>query len=455
MRFHFHKLGLLALGLMLTATLVGATKVRETNTDDRVVHDDLVVHEWGTFTTFSGSDGVLLEYRPLAGESDLPSFVRTRADGTTASRFSKRRLFGRVRMETPVTYFYTDQIRQVDVSVEFPQGLLTEYYPPVKSALPEIDVKKIFSDGEPVGNGKIDWGTVTLIPQSKLVPDLPNADTRQLLGHRLSIAGTPSAPNDDHYAAARKTDSALVYVNAGADQTTGIGYPSDHHLEKFLFYRGVGQFEMPLRAASRSDGTISMTNAGNLPIPGAIYVSCDGERLLLEEIPLIAAGEVIQVQQPQAGNQRELETRMTQLLVRQGLYEKEAKAMVATWKKSWFTEPGTRVLYVVPEEITDQLLPLNISPRPTKQLRVLIGRMEIMTADEEHRMQQQVLAYAKARKEFAKIPDNRGKQLPIPEEIHRFGRMTEPALSRVAALAKDHEIREEAKRLIEHLRSAS
>ena len=35
-----------------------------------------VVHEWGTFTNFSGSDGVNLEFRPLA-TNDLPRFIMT------------------------------------------------------------------------------------------------------------------------------------------------------------------------------------------------------------------------------------------------------------------------------------------------------------------------------------------------------------------------------------------
>jgi hypothetical protein len=39
--------------------------------------EGLVVHEWGTFTSFSGSDGVRLEFRPLADE-DLPPFVLDR-----------------------------------------------------------------------------------------------------------------------------------------------------------------------------------------------------------------------------------------------------------------------------------------------------------------------------------------------------------------------------------------
>ena len=35
----------------------------------------LVVHEWGTFTSVSGHDGITLEWRPLTVESELPSFV--------------------------------------------------------------------------------------------------------------------------------------------------------------------------------------------------------------------------------------------------------------------------------------------------------------------------------------------------------------------------------------------
>ena len=37
----------------------------------------LVVHEWGTFTSIAGKDGVALEWRPLNGSTDLPGFVHT------------------------------------------------------------------------------------------------------------------------------------------------------------------------------------------------------------------------------------------------------------------------------------------------------------------------------------------------------------------------------------------
>jgi hypothetical protein len=35
---------------------------------------------------------------------------------------------------------------------------------------------------------------------------------------------------------------------------------------------------------------------------------------------------------------------MVRALVDQGLYEKEARAMVNTWQDQWFAEEGTRVL---------------------------------------------------------------------------------------------------------------
>ncbi len=70
----------------------------DTNSDGR-----LVVHEWGTFTNFSGSDGVKLEYRPLV-DKDLPDFVLDRGwQAGLHPRFTKTLLRGRQRMETPVT----------------------------------------------------------------------------------------------------------------------------------------------------------------------------------------------------------------------------------------------------------------------------------------------------------------------------------------------------------------
>ena len=56
--------------------------------------------------------------------------------------------------------------------------------------------------------------------------------------------------------------------------------------------------------------------------------------------------------------QREL----VRILVANGLYPKEADAMVDTWSDSWFEE-GARLLYIVPRQAVDEIVPLTIAPR--------------------------------------------------------------------------------------------
>src|SRR6266581_5273706 len=82
---------------------------------------DFIAHEWGTFTSVQGADGIQLEWNPLV-TSELPPFVYN----------SVRRVGGRIvwegkgayqtlqRMETPVIYFYSDTQQKVDVTVDFP-----------------------------------------------------------------------------------------------------------------------------------------------------------------------------------------------------------------------------------------------------------------------------------------------------------------------------------------------
>src|SRR5436853_2363196 len=80
--------------------------------------DNLIVHEWGTFTSIAGKNGVALEWRPLNGASDLPKFVHTMQEGVSGLRHgsTKADLTALVRMETPVLYFYSPN--ETDVSVK-------------------------------------------------------------------------------------------------------------------------------------------------------------------------------------------------------------------------------------------------------------------------------------------------------------------------------------------------
>src|SRR4051812_886076 len=66
--------------------------------------DKLIVHEWGTFLSVQGSDGVTLGGM-IDSEEALPSIVQERAlNGKNRARLNSK-------METPVTYFYVDKPR--------------------------------------------------------------------------------------------------------------------------------------------------------------------------------------------------------------------------------------------------------------------------------------------------------------------------------------------------------
>ena len=67
----------------------------------------------GTFTSFSGSDGVPVAFTP--NNTDLPGFVYYQ--GNPNSKAGRFNYGGLVSMETPVVYFYTDRETRVSLKV--------------------------------------------------------------------------------------------------------------------------------------------------------------------------------------------------------------------------------------------------------------------------------------------------------------------------------------------------
>ena len=53
-------------------------------------------------------------------------------------------------------------------------------------------------------------------------------------------------------------------------------------------------------------------------------------------------------------------------LVEAGLFPKEARAMVNTWKASYFRTEGVRALFVAPQAWTDEFIPMTVSPGPKR-----------------------------------------------------------------------------------------
>jgi len=281
------------------------------------------------------------------------------------------------RMETPVLYFYPSREMELNVRVDFPQGTITEWYP------------KAFET-----SAGIDWGRL------KVMPGAPE--------------NFPIENRKSHYYPARETDAAPVRVN-GED-------------EKFLFYRGIGNFRLPLTIRLSGNQVIVRNSAGH-EIPQVIlFENRNGQsgwsfaNSLKDEVVLT---------RPTLGHPVEsLNCQLEEMLIGQGLYENEARAMIKTWKDSWFEE-GVRVYYVVPPKMIDALLPITIRPRPHEITRVFVGRAEIITPEIEQEIQN-------AGRQFISADyDERAEAI---KRVKRYGRFAEPILREMMNRDRNYDI---------------
>jgi hypothetical protein len=350
----------------------------------------LIVHEWGTFTAVIGDDGIPVVWRPLSSTEDLPAFVYRTPPGPLdppkPEGSVKPRLAALARLETPVLYFYSDRPVPVSARVTFPGGWITEWYP--RATREESSIL---------------WDEVELRP-----------------------AGSGAFLDDgsrSHYYAARETDAAALRVEG----ETG---PQE---EGFLFYRGVGSVDLSIRA---------FLDGGHLrvqPLGGGvrelILFSNRGGRIVHSVLKPGDAGVAME-DGLRGRNVPSLPDELRRMLVRHGLYPKEAAAMVATWGDSWFEE-GTRIFYVLPRPLVDRALPLTVIPPPSEIVRVLVGRLELILPQDEER----------ARAELDRLSDAPTADA-LREARDQLGRFGEPLLRRLTARRPDAPTRRKIEALL-------
>ncbi len=387
---------ILGLGLLVLVIAAGTSLSRFSSANTVRTKPDLVVHEWGTFTSVAGQDGGALVWRPLTVESDLPSFIYSVDKGDTwrGLRYpSKSGLAVRVRMETPVLYFYAKEEMTVAVKVGFPAGRITEWYPTAQ-----------------VSKGGIDWGELRIMPGAQVY--LPN-DFRE-----------------NHYYPARETDAAAIQVRR--DQLT--------EQEKFLFYRGVGNFDLPLSVRLAEDKVI-IKNVGEENVSKVVlFENRDGKiGYQIVDLPLDLSSSEATLARPQlSGDLKELRRELRAMLISDGLYEKEADAMLNTWRNSWFEE-GLRVFYIMPRKTTDTILPIDIDPLPASLVRVLVGRTEMVTPEMEENVTAQLLTL--------NDPSVSVRETAL-KGINRYGRFTESILTQIYSHTNDLQVKSEVERLL-------
>jgi hypothetical protein len=374
------------------------------------------VHEWGTFTSVQGGDGQLLTWRPWQ-TSELPGFVYDWSKpglnrGGQQTGF-KGSLITLQRMETPVMYFYADQPMSVDVNVAFPQGFITEWYPqtteigPTYARDPNRPAKNVLHESRAI------WKNLQITPPSENGEKLLPQDT----------AGS-------HYFAAREPHSDFIHTDSA------LSTNNTSEFEKFIFYRGAGSFATPLRVTVDSNNFVTVENNGSSTLAHLFLINVHNGQAglgVLDELDSSNSIPWLQLtaepgdhwkQYPLAQFQTEIAAQMQAALTSEGLFSDEAKAMVDTWKDSWFTEEGTRILYILPRQWTDGILPLALTPQPKELTRVMVGRAEIITHDTVNRLSLTLTQAAAG---------NTAAGAQARQQLKTLGRFASPALQLVSA----------------------
>ena len=358
------------------------------------------LHEWGTFTTVAGSDGVLLSGLERE-EEHLPPFIHSHLglengqpqDQTEMARIYKlhgtlgfnnpmmkgmgtRPVSGvTVKMETPVLYFHSEEAFHAKVKVGFAGGTISQWYPqrsggetlpepppspdpknkPTPLAAWTLDFAKPY-------RGAIEWDVDVLDPKQ----------TRDLVLFKP----------DDNLGWIRTRQAVTNAVRTAKGETEG-----------YLFYRGIGHLDPGLKTTVDSSETLHLENQSGGRIPYlVVFEIVEGKLRWTDRADGLDTKGTLEI--PEAGLKEET-IRFPETLYRSvsnglskcGLTDTEARAMVETWWHSYFESPGLRVFWVLPREKTDQLLPLEVSPAPTELVRVLVGRSEVLRPRQEKEWQ--------------------------------------------------------------------
>lgn len=367
----------------------------------------LEAHEWGTFTSLVGSNGIT-QHGMYHEDEKLPDFVHgfgvTQGDlagpVTPAPRPKPCRqkfCFGdeffannliTQKMETPVIYFYSDVKRDVTVNVKFPEGVVTDTYPaPIRTSPTTGDIRE-------AANGDTTF-QVEVLPETQGM--VPLVETGNIYGHARNVASN--------------------LVRTGKEQ------------EKFIFYRGIGRFQPRISITSeRGNLRLNVNRAADEPQALFLaHVNGSGESSLLDlgalkaGRPITVAADAIrglQEKKTVADSQQQLH--LISGLVRAGLRADEAKAMVDTWEHGYLKVPGLRLLYILPKAEVDEILPLTMTPAPEKIVRAFVGRIEVMLDTEEYRILNQIL---REKDQF---------------NLSSLGRFAEPMLRRVEEVYRLH-----------------
>ncbi|MDP6943831.1 MAG: hypothetical protein QF464_06735 [Myxococcota bacterium] len=357
----------------------------------------LVVHEWGTFTVFVGSDGEMVEGLHHA-EVPLPDFVDQRSLGPEGSDADEiMPALATTKLQNPALYLHSPDPGDVTINLAFPKGVLTRSWPPFDASTPTRGALQSLSGGQ------ASW-------------DLEAAPVDPSL-EQISDTGL--------WAPMRTVDATALRA-AGGD-------------ELFLFHGGIGRLELPVTLSTDPTNEQHVNVTPTTPLTRAWYVYVhEGGGVLYDLGEVEGPASFLETPTPKETNPfvfvEDATDAIEAALVEEGLYADEAAALVATWSHTVFSTHGKRLLCILPQSWTDVTLPVTVNPPPQAHERVFVGRVEFLSSTRETALLEELETAMK---------EDAGDAL-----ITAWGPFAEPRLRRLEALVDTPELEAYAEDLI-------
>jgi hypothetical protein len=314
------------------------------------------VHEWGVFRVHDDVEWANADAR--AEWDGLPKFVY----GQTAGRDFPRHLDNLRPIYKPVVFFHAPQAMRATVRVDFPRGVPAVWWP--ATASPAISYDDFQGPVErPVARParSLEW---RIDLKNLLRPEAINIVRRPLdKAHWMNKL--------------RDVKADEVYVTV-----ENLGPKVER--EGFVYYDGLVPAVQAL-SVTIDKGSARLKNDAKFAVFDVWLVERrDGEKPRVARLPHLDAREVKDVElaaMKDADWTDDAATSLTTELKAAGLNEDEARSLVAVWKDDFFSSPGVTLLYRLPQEEYDRLLPLTVKPRPEKVVRV--GLVQQVPYDKE------------------------------------------------------------------------
>lgn len=333
----------------------------------------LLIHEWGTFTSYQDEAGHTIGGINVDDEP-VPEFVHRLEPNRQEPIIRSGNIMpaswrqgapscheaATLRLETPVVYFYRSSPAQRPFSLqaEFRGGWITEFFPKAEVLAPGFP-KNLSS----ATIGKARWQD--LITLSKSAP--------------------PS-----------KITASHVWVTPRNVASSSITLRDSGEVEKYVFYRGVGHIDSPLKIRRGKQSVAVYLQPGS-GLTGNDFASAkawlvdvrnDGS-LFYRSVSLnsLTDSDSITVDfndNKNAMNKKNLpalQNEIKRAIIEAGLFHDEAEAMLQTWRLSYFESPGLRLFFTVPRRWTDTVLPLQTSEK-SEIKRIMLGRIELVSENQ-------------------------------------------------------------------------